>query len=134
MLLPPPHAVIKNDVNTVDQQRWDDAINGGDNAARKVGNATFALPCLSGVKLSSGRHPTRTLLVAEVPVLYPYSWHDPSSHGKAYCDGTIYNDARNEAGFVDGHVNYIKIYLKNYPEMAFLYNPPANYDYQWSPD
>jgi prepilin-type N-terminal cleavage/methylation domain-containing protein len=113
-------------------------FNGGDNTTRKLGSGKFTtnitLPGLANVKLSSVRHPGRTLLVAEVPVLFPYSWHDPSSHGVAYYNGAIYNDSRNVASFVDGHVNYIKIYLKNYREMALLYNPPASYDYQWTPD
>ncbi len=42
-------------------------------------------------------------------------------------------------GFVDGHVSYIKIF---YDEgnvvtghgQAWQYEPPANYDYQWSED
>ena len=113
-------------------------FNGGDNATRKLTNgnltASLTLPGLSNVKLSSVRHPERTLLVAEVPVLFPYSWHAPSSHGVAYLNGTIYNDSKNVVSFVDGHVSYIKMYLKNYREMALLYNPPASYDYQWTPD
>jgi prepilin-type N-terminal cleavage/methylation domain-containing protein len=113
-------------------------FNGGDNATRKLVNGTLTanitLPGLSNVKLSSVKHPGRTLLVAEVPALLPYSWHDPSSHGVAYWNGMIYNDSRNIASFVDGHVGYIKMYLKNDREMALFYNPPASYDYQWSPD
>ena len=42
--------------------------------------------------------------------------------------------------FVDGHVNYIKMYWNSaansdgFYSMAFFYDPPAGYDYQWSGD
>jgi prepilin-type N-terminal cleavage/methylation domain-containing protein len=135
----PPHLVkksIHDDSIEFDHSSY--TFNGGDNATRTLTNgnltANITFPGLSNVKLSSVRHPDRTLLVAEVPVLFPYSWHDPSSHGVAYVYGLIYNDSKNVVSFVDGHVSYIKIYLKNYREMALMYNPPASYDYQWSPD
>jgi hypothetical protein len=111
------------------------AFNGGDNVTRTLGKETFTLPGLTGVKLSSVRHPDRTILLAEVPALFPYSWHDPSSHGvaRAGFKGTTYNDSKNVVSFVDGHVSYIKMYCDdNIP--AFLTNSPAGYDYQWSPD
>jgi hypothetical protein len=34
--------------------------------------------------------------------------------------------------FVDGHVNYIKMYWNG--GAASFYDPPANYDYKWSGD
>ena len=131
----PPLRLIKksiHDSSAFDYSSY--AFNGGDNVTRHVGKYSVTLPGLTGVTLSSVRHPGRTILLAEVPALYPYSWHDPSSHGVAYLNGTIYNDSKNVASFVDGHVSYIKMYLKNGREMALLYNPPASYDYQWSPD
>ncbi|HWF19266.1 MAG TPA: hypothetical protein VG754_08360 [Verrucomicrobiae bacterium] len=42
--------------------------------------------------------------------------------------------------FVDGHVNYIKIYWDSTPlpsgslSFAMSYNPLTGYDYQWSGD
>jgi prepilin-type N-terminal cleavage/methylation domain-containing protein/prepilin-type processing-associated H-X9-DG protein len=111
-------------------------FNGGDNVTRKLaagGNLT--LPGLGNVKLSSVRHPGRTVLVAEFPALIPYSWHDPSPHAG---DGFIrsqYNDSKSVVGFVDGHVSYIKMYWKYRARgFAFYYNPPVSYDYQWTPD
>jgi prepilin-type processing-associated H-X9-DG protein len=81
------------------------------------------------------RHPGRTILLAEVPALFPYSWHDPSSHGAADpMYGVMYNDSKNVVSFVDGHVSCIKIYCNPGQGMACFYNPPAGYDYQWSPD
>jgi prepilin-type N-terminal cleavage/methylation domain-containing protein len=134
----PPHLVQKSihDGFLFDYSSY--TFNGGDNATRTLRDgsrtANITLPGLSNVKLSSVRHPDRTVLLAEFPVLFPYSWHAPSSHGVAYEYRMIYNDSKNVVSFVDGHVSYIKMYLKNYREMALMYNPPASYDYQWSPD
>ena len=51
----------------------------------------------------------------------------------------MFNDARNMAGFVDGHASDIRIFWNNtivYPNggisVAAYYDPPAGYDYQWS--
>lgn len=108
-------------------------FNGGDNVIRHFEGKSFTIPGLTGVKLSSVRHPGRTVLLAEVAATVPYSWHDPSSHGAGIPPGTIYNDSKNVVSFVDGHVSYIKMYYK-YPVLACMTNPPAGYDYQWSPD
>lgn len=109
------------------------AFNGGDNATRTFGTLTNSTPGLTGVKLSSVQHPSRTVLVAESVAFLPYSWHDPSSHGVEYADVLLYSDSKNVVSFVDGHVSYIRMYFKP-PLVAFLTNPPAGYDYQWSPD
>jgi prepilin-type N-terminal cleavage/methylation domain-containing protein len=114
------------------------AINAGDNstqtASNDVINVTFTLPGLTGVKLSSVRHPGRTVLVAEYPALIPYSWHDPSSHPAGGANSMFFCDSKNVVSFVDGHVSYIKMYFDPTNGAAFMYNPPASYDYQWSPD
>jgi prepilin-type N-terminal cleavage/methylation domain-containing protein len=110
------------------------AFNGGDNTPRKFGNLTPTYPGLGGVRLSAVRHPVRTVLVAEVAALAPYSWHAPSSHGVAHSDGTLYNDSKNVVSFVDGHVSYIKMYWNPGQGVAGWYDPPATYDYQWSPN
>lgn len=96
---------------------------------------TNAFPGIAGRKLTSIPHPAKTILVTEWPALEPYSWHQPQAipagqHG--------YNDARDVVSFVDGHVNYLKIYrdmstTPNHFE-AWHYDPPAGYDYQWSGD
>lgn len=114
------------------------AFNGGDNEPLTISASnitiTITMAGLTGIKLSSVRHPGRTVLVAEYPAIFPYSWHDPSSHGVAYDDGWIYNDSKNVVSFVDGHVSYIPIYLNITNSTAKCYNPPATYDYQWTPD
>jgi prepilin-type N-terminal cleavage/methylation domain-containing protein len=109
-------------------------FNGGDGVSRKFGRFTPTYPGLGGVKLSSVRHPVRTVLVAEAGAFASFSWHDPSAHGVPDESGTKYNDSRNVVSFVDGHVGYIKIYWNPGHGEACWYNPPEGYDYQWSPD
>jgi prepilin-type N-terminal cleavage/methylation domain-containing protein len=110
------------------------AFNGGDNLTRTYGTTNhYTLPGLTGIKFSSVKHPARTLLITEASALVPWSWHEPSSR-------LLFNNAKNEVSFVDGHVNYIKIYWDNTPlpdgglSFAMSYNPPAGYNYQWSGD
>jgi prepilin-type N-terminal cleavage/methylation domain-containing protein len=109
-------------------------FNGGDNTPRKFGKMTPAYPGLSGVKLTAVKHQSRTVLVAEVSAFAPFSWHDPLSHGVANVDGTLYNDSKNVVSFVDGHVSYLKMFWNPGQGVSGWYNPPAGYDYQWSPD
>jgi len=110
------------------------AFNGGDNVTRSFKNGAITRPGLTAVKLSSVRHPGRTLLVTEGSAPAPWSWHDPSPY-------LLFNNAKNVVSYVDGHVSYIKIYRdddnsSNGPSRfyACFYDPPAGYDYQWSPN
>jgi prepilin-type N-terminal cleavage/methylation domain-containing protein len=110
------------------------AFNGGDNVTRSFKPGAITRPGLTGVKLSSVKHPSRTLLVTEGSAPAPWSWHEPSPY-------LLFNNAKNEVSFVDGHVSYIKIYRDdngstNGPSRfyACFYDPPAGYDYQWSPN
>lgn len=89
-------------------------------------------PGIVGRQLSSIKEPAKTVLVAEFPACFPYSWHEPE--GRSH-----YNDARNVVGCVDGHVSYIKIYWDTNNttpghQEAWHYDPPAGYDYKWSGD
>jgi prepilin-type N-terminal cleavage/methylation domain-containing protein/prepilin-type processing-associated H-X9-DG protein len=118
-------------------------FNGGTDARSFILGNT---PGIGGQKLSLIKNPSKTVLLAEAPAFYPYSWHQPSptSGAEFVDDGVfIFNDAKNNVGFVDGHVSYIKIYWDtNAPNgapsdvhgLAMLYNPPAGYDYKWSGD
>jgi prepilin-type N-terminal cleavage/methylation domain-containing protein len=104
--------------------------------------AFVSTPGIGGQKLSSITEPSKTILLAEAPAFYPYSWHQPRpTPGAQIVDngGAIFNDAKNLIGFVDGHVSYTKIYWDtNAPDgihsLALIYNPPAGYDYKWSGD
>ncbi len=98
-------------------------------------------PGLAGRKISSIKEPTKTVLVAEVSALFPYSWHDPKRPFSM--ENAVFNEAKNMASFVDGHVNHIKIYWNtnrfvsggiSYLTIAADYDPPAGYDYKWSGD
>ena len=131
----PPHYFAQKSLH--DDPSWDFssyAFNGGDNVARKFYKKNVTYPGLGGVKLSSVKHPTRTVLVAEIAAFGPWSWHDPSSHGVADESGTLYDDSKNVVSFVDGHVSYIKIHWNPGQEWAAAYESPAGYDYQWSPN
>jgi prepilin-type N-terminal cleavage/methylation domain-containing protein len=108
-------------------------FNGGDNVNRTNQSKAFIIPRpgLTGVKLSSVKHPSRTVLIVEGSAPCPWSWHEPSRQVQ-------FNDAQNVVSFVDGHVSYIKIYWDSQfnngaRSEAFMYDPPASYDYQWSP-
>jgi prepilin-type N-terminal cleavage/methylation domain-containing protein len=94
-----------------------------------------AVPGISGQKLSSIRHPARTVLVAEAPAHYPYSWHDPKRPIAANLQSCFFNNAMDVVSFVDGHVSYIKMYWDgDTRSLGLAYNPPPGYDYQWSAD
>ena len=103
------------------------AFNGGDNLTRTAGANAYTRLGLNGVKLSSIKRPSRTVLIAEGSAPFPWSWHEPSPRLQ-------FNDAKNVVSFVDGHVSYIKMFFKDGKGPAFFYEPPAGYDYQWSPD
>jgi prepilin-type N-terminal cleavage/methylation domain-containing protein len=109
-------------------------FNGGNNVTQTNKNQTIVIPRpgLTGVKLSAVKHPSRTALISEGSAPCPWSWHEPSPR-------IPFNDAKNVVSFVDGHVSYIKIYWDSTfnsgePSEAFMYDPPASYDYQWTPD
>ena len=95
------------------------------------------LPGIAGRKLSAIKSPVKTILIAEAPALLPYSWHQP----RPTVPGGIplFNDSRNLVSFADSHVSDIKMYWNSslrFPNGSFscavYYNPPADYDYQWS--
>jgi prepilin-type N-terminal cleavage/methylation domain-containing protein/prepilin-type processing-associated H-X9-DG protein len=89
---------------------------------------------IAGQKLSAIKHPAKTVLVTEHASFYPYSWHQPK---KPISDSNScpFNNSMNTVSFVDGHVSYIKTYWNGQAlSLAMSYNPPAEYDYQWSGD
>lgn len=89
---------------------------------------------IAALKITSIKGPSKTVLVAETPAFFPYSWHQPMIK-----KGPMFNNAKDMVSFVDGHVKYIKIYWQEtLPGMPFMlachYNPPPGYDYKWSGD
>jgi prepilin-type N-terminal cleavage/methylation domain-containing protein len=86
---------------------------------------------IAGQRLETVPHPARTVLLAEIPAFSPYSWHQPKlPYSK---ENALFPDAKDAISFVDGHVNYSKMYYDG-QKIAWAYNPPAGYDYQWSGD
>jgi prepilin-type N-terminal cleavage/methylation domain-containing protein len=103
-----------------------------------AGNYHTNFPGIAGLQMSAIRDPVKTIMIAEAPALWPYSWHRPSRDAD-YINDSHFNNARNVVGFVDGHVSYIRMYLdtKNVRighKEAWHYDPPAGYDYKWSGD
>jgi hypothetical protein len=85
---------------------------------------------IAGRKLGSIKDPVKTVLVTELSAYFPWSWHQPKP------GVPLFTDARNVVGFVDGHINYIKMYWNNKTpgDFALEYDPPAGYLYKWSGD
>jgi prepilin-type N-terminal cleavage/methylation domain-containing protein len=125
----------------IHEQLFTDYSSYGFNGATGTNLITGRPPSIAGRKISSIKSPARTLLVFEIPAIFPYSWHEPKRPFSP--ENSVFNDAKNMASFVDGHVNYIRIYWNSnrvtvggvsYITDAMDYDPPAGYDYQWSGD
>ena len=96
-------------------------------------------PGIKGKAISTIRNPARTILVAEMPAFFSYSWHQPKRN-RNETGWLTFNDARNVVSFVDGHADSIKIYWDQAKaasggySFSMNYDPPAGYGYQWSGD
>ena len=92
--------------------------------------ATNSLPGVFGMKESSIINPVKTLLLTEISAFACWSWHEPPKPLPEEC---TFEDAKNTASFVDGHVSYIMIYCNAIlDQTSECYDPPAGYDYKWS--
>lgn len=96
---------------------------------------------LGGRKVTSIKGPSITLLLTEASALFPFSWHEPKR--PISLENAVFQDAKNVVSFVDGHVDYRKIYWntnriqvgsKSYALMASDFDPPSDYGYKWKPD
>jgi len=101
-------------------------FNGGDNLTRTAGTRVYTRVGLGGVKLSAVKHPARTLLVMENSAPAPWSWHEPVRRAQ-------FNDAKSMVSFVDGHVAFVEMHWDSSKFYAGCCDPPAGYDYQWTP-
>jgi len=84
---------------------------------------------LAGRKLATVRQPAKTAMVGEIAGGLALSWHNPWPQGQQH------NNAQAEAGFVDGHVSYIKLYWNGgggFANFPFWYEPPPGYEYKWT--
>ena len=105
------------------------SYNAAEMTMRQGTNIITNLVGIAGQKLDTVVHPSQTILIAETPAFWPYSWHQPK---RPFLMGnSIFNDSQNMAGFVDGHVEYLKMYW-NGKMPAASYDPPAGYGYQWN--
>jgi prepilin-type processing-associated H-X9-DG protein len=109
------------------------AFNAGQFSSPPKTNApATVIPCgIAGQRLEAIPHPSRTVLLAEAPAFSPYSWHQPKRPFTR--ENALFADAKNMICFVDGHVSYLKIYFDG-KQIAWAYNPPASYAYQWTGD
>jgi prepilin-type N-terminal cleavage/methylation domain-containing protein len=83
---------------------------------------------MAGRKFATVHEPSKTALDGEISGGIGVSWHDPMPQGQ-------YNNAPSVAGFVDGHVSYIKIYWNGTggtDGFPFNYEPPPGYEYKWT--
>lgn len=116
----------------IHRQAWSDYSSYGFNGGNTRTNTTNGIPFpgIAGRKLSSVKDHSRTILLAEMPAFYCFSWHEPQNPRRPH----YFNNARNTAAFVDGHVGYLKFYYdpKQGQDEAWQYDPPAGYDYKWS--
>ncbi|MBI1840806.1 MAG: type II secretion system protein [Verrucomicrobia bacterium] len=118
----------------IHKQRWSDyssyGFNGGNTRTNPLTGVPF--PGIAGRKLSAIKDPSKTILLAELPAFYCFSWHEPQRPTFPH----YFNNAANMAAFVDGHVGYIPFFYdsKQGQNEAWQYDPPAGYDYKWSAD
>lgn len=85
-------------------------------------------PNIAGWHLPEIRQPDRTLMVMEWTAHGPLSWHR-SRTGRR--NAPFYNDAESVVGFVDGHVDLVKIHHDGY-NAAYTRDPVAGYRYRYS--
>lgn len=113
------------------------------NGGNQFTNLPLSVLGIGGQRLSSIKHPVRTITVGEAPALFPYSWHQPKQPLPVGYEWPLFNDAKDMVGFVDGHVGFIKIYWNTNKvavaggsayTLACCYDPPSGYEYQWSGD
>jgi prepilin-type N-terminal cleavage/methylation domain-containing protein len=116
------------------RQNYSSYVFNGINKERTNFSASGSILGIAGQKLSSIKHPVRTVLVVEHSAFFPYSWHVPKRPISSP-NNCFFNNAKNMDSFVDGHVNFVETYWNGQAgSLAMTYNPPPEYNYQWSGD
>ena len=85
-------------------------------------------PGIAGVRLASLQNPTKTVLAVEGSAFEAFSWHKPQKE-------LLFRDSPNEVGYVDGHVDFVKIFWNGslgVDGTPCFYDPPQGYAYRWS--
>jgi prepilin-type N-terminal cleavage/methylation domain-containing protein len=133
----PPDGQVTFAPKIMHEQAWADYSSYSFNGVNQFSDtpATSASrPGIGGLKLTSIHHPSTTILVAEFPAFVPYSWHEPKQP-VSNPTNSVFNNAKDMVGFVDGHVRFIKLFWKySWPPTLFSsdYDPPSGYEYLWS--
>jgi prepilin-type N-terminal cleavage/methylation domain-containing protein len=86
-------------------------------------------PGIAGQHLAAVRRSAKTVLVGEASAFVGFSWHRPSK-------ALLFPDALNEVSYVDGHVDWVRIYWNGSrveSGSTCYYDPPESYHYTWSP-
>ncbi len=90
---------------------------------------------LLNVPLANVKRPTRTVMMAEWPIHWGYSWHKNQKYGTL---DQPHKDAVVDVGFVDGHASFIKLFYSPFlGDRVFTYATgaiPQSYNYQFAPD
>jgi prepilin-type N-terminal cleavage/methylation domain-containing protein len=83
-----------------------------------------AIPRITGQKMGAIRSPDKAVLAGEWPAFFGGAWHP--------LVGQDHPDSQNVLTFVDGHVNFVRIYWNGVADSdPANYEPPAGYDYRW---
>jgi len=108
-------------------------LNGATNAPPAIPGQT-SFPGVAGLKLASIKNPLKIVLVFELSGCFPWSWHERQPPpGQPKVRGI--NNAKNMVSFADGHINFSKMFFDaGYNLPSTYYDPPAGYEYQWSPN
>ena len=86
-----------------------------------------SIPRITGKKLGEIRYPTKAVLAGEWPAFFGGSWHPLINKSSL--------DSKCVLAFVDGHINYVKIFWNGFIDSEPRnYEPPSGYDYSWSGD
>ncbi len=88
------------------------------------------IPNIAGRTVASIKEPEKTLLVMEWTAHAPLSWHKSRTGKQNY---PFYSDAENVVSFVDGNVQFIKIYYDGI-NAAYTRDPIPGYHYKYSGD
>ncbi len=82
------------------------AFNAGQFTSPSRTNAGYTITNnygIAGQRLEAVSHPSKTVMLAEVPAFSPYSWHQPKRPFSK--DNALFADAKDMLCFVDGHVS-----------------------------
>ena len=83
---------------------------------------------MAGRLFSTVHDTSKTDLNGEIVGGWAESWHTPPIRVQR-------QDARGVGGFVDGHVDYVKVYwngVSGGDGLPFYYEPPPGYNYKWT--